>query len=342
MLLERLCNACGLAGQEDEVRDLLREELQAHVDQIWTDALGNLIMRKGNGPTRIMLDAHMDEVGFLVGEITEKGFLKLKKVGGLDDRVLPGRAVWVGPQRIPAVIGAKAFHLTGGDERNKVLPFGEMAIDLGCTSKAEAEALGIELGAPVYFATAAERWGEGILKAKAIDDRVGCYIAAEILKQPVPEGVTLLVSFSVQEEVGLRGAKVSAYNLQPHVGIALESTVAADVAAVSPGDTVTNMGEGPAITLYDAAGIPNLEVQQGLIQVAQQHGIKHQFRRVVGGGNDAGAIALQGGGAPVCAVSIPTRYFHTNAALCNLDDVQAAIDLVSAYITGLAKGEISL
>lgn len=341
MLLERLCNACGLAGQEDEVRDLLRKELQAHVDQIWTDALGNLIMRKGHGPTKVMLDAHMDEVGFLVGEITEHGFLKLKKVGGLDDRVLPGRALWVGKKRIPAVIGTKAFHLTG-DERNKVLPFGEMAIDLGCTSKAEVEALGIELGDPVYFATAAEHWGEGILKAKAIDDRVGCFIAAEILKQPVPEGITLLVSFSVQEEVGLRGAKVSAYNLQPHVGIALESTVAADVASVSPGDTVTNMGQGPAITLYDAAGIPNLEVQQGLIRVAEQHGIKHQFRRVVGGGNDAGAIALQGGGAPVCAVSIPTRYFHTNAALCNLDDVQAAIDLVSAYITGLAKGEISL
>lgn len=341
MLLERLCNACGLAGQEDEVRDLLRAELQAHVDQIWTDALGNLIMRKGNGSIKVMLDAHMDEVGFLVGEITDHGFLKLKKVGGLDDRVLPGRALWVGKKRIPAVIGTKAFHLTG-DERNKVLPFSEMAIDLGCRSKAEVEALGIELGDPVYFATAAERWGEGILKAKAIDDRVGCYIAAEILKQPVPAGITLLVSFSVQEEVGLRGAKVSAYNLQPHVGIALESTVAADVAAVSPGDTVTNMGEGPAITLYDAAGIPNLEVQQGLVQVAEQHGIKHQFRRVVGGGNDAGAIALQGGGAPVCAVSIPTRYFHTNAALCNLDDVQAAIDLVSAYITGLAKGEISL
>lgn len=341
MLLERLCNACGIAGQEDEIRALLRAELQAHVDQIWTDALGNLIMRKGSGPIRVMLDAHMDEVGFLVGEITEHGFLKLKKVGGLDDRVLPGRAVWVGPKRIPAVIGSKAFHLTG-DERNKVLPFSEMAIDLGCTSKAEVEALGIEQGDPVYFATAAEHWGEGILKAKAIDDRVGCYIAAEILKQPVPEGVTLLVSFSVQEEVGLRGAKVSAYNLQPHVGIALESTVAADVAAVGPLDTVTNMGEGPAITLYDAAGIPNLEVQQGLVQVAQQHGIKHQFRRTVGGGNDAGAIALQGGGAPVCAVSIPTRYFHTNAALCNLNDVQAAIDLIEAYITGLGKGEISL
>lgn len=342
MLLERLCNACGLAGAEDEVRDLLRAELEPHVDQIWTDALGNLIMRKGSGPTRVMLDAHMDEVGFLVGEITEQGFLKLKKVGGLDDRVLPGRALWVTQKRIPAVIGTKAFHLVDGEERGKVLPFSEMAIDLGCTSKAEVEALGIALGDPVYFATAAERWGEGILKAKAIDDRVGCFIAAEILKQEVPAGITLLVSFSVQEEVGLRGAKVAAYNLQPHVGIALESTVAADVAAVSPGDTVTNMGDGPAITLYDAAGIPNQKVQQGLVQAATQHGIKHQFRRVVGGGNDAGAIALQGGGAPVCAVSIPTRYFHTNAALCNLDDVQAAIDLVAAFLAGLSKGEISL
>lgn len=342
MLLERLCNACGLAGQEDEVRAILRAELQAHVDQIWTDALGNLIMRKGDGPTKVMLDAHMDEVGFLVGEITEQGFIKLKKVSGIDDRVIPGRAVWITSRRIHGVIGAKAFHLTGADERGKVLPFSEMVVDLGCTTKAEVEALGIELGDPVYYATAAEHWGEGILKAKAIDDRVGCYIAAEILKQPVPEGVTLLVSFTVQEEVGLRGAKVSAYNLQPHVAIALESTVAADVAAVGPLDTVTNMGQGPAITLYDAAGIPSQEVQQGLIQVAEQKGIKHQLRRVVGGGNDAGAIALQGGGTPVCAVSIPTRYFHTNAALCNLADVQAAIDLVSAYITGLAKGEILL
>jgi putative aminopeptidase FrvX len=342
MLLERLCNACGIAGREDEVRDLLRAELASHVDQIWTDALGNLIMRKGNGPLRIMLDAHMDEVGFLVGEITAQGFLKLKKVGSLDDRVLPGRVVWVTNKRIPAVIGTKAFHLTDAEERGKVLPFSEMVVDLGCTSKEEVEALGIELGDPVYFAAAAEHWGEGILKAKAIDDRVGCYIAAEILKQPVPEGVTLLVSFSVQEEIGLRGAKVAAYNLQPHVGIALESTVAADVAGVSPNETVTFMGQGPAITLYDAAGIPSLKVQQGLVQVAEQQGIKYQFRRNVGGGNDGGAIALQGGGAPVCAISIPTRYFHTNAALCNLDDVQAAIDLVAAFISSLAKGEISL
>jgi putative aminopeptidase FrvX len=340
MLLEKLTNACGLSGREDEVRDLLRQELASHVDQIWTDSIGNLLMRKGNGPLKVMLDAHMDEVGFLVSEITEEGFLKLKKVGGLDDRVLPGRALWVTNRRIPGVIGAKAFHLTSGEDRNKVIPFSEMLVDLGCKSKAEVEALGIELGDPVYFATTAERFGEKILKAKAIDDRVGCYVLAEILKRPVPEGVTIYAAFTVQEEVGLRGARIAAYNLAPDVAIPVESCAAADVPGVGPVDTSTNLGEGPAISLYDPSVIPNQKIHQALVETAELKGIRYQFRRALGGGNDGGAIHLARTGVPLNTVSVPTRYFHTSAALCNLDDVAATIDLVYAFIERLAKGEV--
>ncbi len=339
MLLERLSNACGISGREDEVRELLKEELRDHVDEMWTDAIGNLIVRKGSGPVKVMLDAHMDEVGFCVGEITDEGYVRLKKVGGLDDRVLPGRMVWLTNKRIPGVIGAKAWHLTGPEERGRVIPFSEMYVDLGCKSREEVEALGIEPGEPVYFATTFERLSDVVVKGKALDDRVGCTILATILKEHSYPGITLYGAFTCQEEVGLRGAKIAAYNLNPDVAIALEGTGSANVAGVDPFDTITNMGEGPAISLMDASGIPNLRVFEQLVKVAQEGGIRHQFRRLMGGGTDAGGIALQRSGVPVGVVSAPCRYIHTNAALCNLEDLQGAVELVHRFLVSIEKGE---
>ncbi|HYG56988.1 MAG TPA: M42 family metallopeptidase [Symbiobacteriaceae bacterium] len=339
MLLERLSNACGLPGLEHEVRDLLRQELAPYVDEMWTDALGNLMVRKGSGPLKVMLDAHMDEVGFCVGAITDEGYLKLKKMGGLDDRVLPGRQVWVTNQRIPAVLGAKAWHLCTSEERGKAISFDQIYADLGCKSRQEVEGLGIELGDSVYFATTFEHFSDKVVKGKAFDDRAGCAVLAEILKECSYPGLTLYGAFTVQEEVGLRGARVAAYNLNPDVAIALEGTGSANAAGVDPFDTITNMGEGPAISLMDNSAIPNLLVWQELVRVAQENGIRYQHRRIVGGGTDAGGIALQRSGIPVCTVSVPCRYIHTNAALLNLDDLHGAVDLVHHFLASCEKGE---
>ena len=339
MLLERLSNACGVPGREDEVRAILREALDGHVDEIWTDQMGNLIVRKGSGPVKVMLDAHMDEVGFLVGEITDEGYVILKKIGGLDDRVLPGRQVWLTDRRIPGVIGAKAWHLTSAEDRTKVIPFDEMYVDLGCRSRAEVEALGIEPGEPAYFATTFEHFSEKVVKGKAFDDRVGCYVLARLLLEFDHPGITLYGAFTCQEEVGLRGARVAAYNLNPHVAIALEGTGSANGAGVDPFDSITNMGEGPVISLMDASCIPNKGVWDELVRVARENGIRYQHRRLTAGGTDAGTIALQRSGVPACTVFVPCRYIHTNAALCNLDDVEGAVQLVHRFLESVEKGD---
>jgi endoglucanase len=339
MLLERLSNACGVSGREDEVRDLLKQELAPHVDEMWTDAIGNLIVRKGSGPVRVMLDAHMDEVGFCVGSITDEGYLKLKKIGGLDDRVLPGRQVWVTNRRLPAVLGAKAWHLTSAEERGKPVPFDQMYADMGCKNRQEVEELGIEPGDPVYFATHFERLSDKVVKGKALDDRAGCAIIAAVLQQFSHPGITLYGAFTCQEEVGLRGARIAAYNLNPDVAIALDATVCADVAGVDPVDTVTNLGQGPAVYMLDGSSVPNLRVMEELVRVAQQNGVRHQFRRIVGGGTDAGGIALQRSGIPVCPMSVPCRYFHTNAALVHLDDLNETVRLVHHFLESVEKGE---
>lgn len=339
MLLEKLSNACGIPGREDEVRDLLKAELRPYVDEMWTDAIGNLIVRKGNGPYKVMLDAHMDEVGFCVGSITSEGYVKLKKVGGLDDRVLPGRQVWLTNKRIPGVLGAKAWHLCSAEERSKTIPFEKMYVDLGCKSRAEVEALGIEPGEPVYFATHFEYFSEQVVKGKAFDDRVGCAVLGAILQQNSYPGITLYGAFTCQEEVGLRGARIAAYNLNPDLAIALEGTGSANAAGVDPFDTITNMGEGPAISLMDASGIPNLQVFDQLVRVAQEHGIRYQHRRLTAGGTDAGGIALQRSGVPACTVSVPCRYIHTNAALLHLDDYGGAVNLVHHFLQSVEKGD---
>jgi tetrahedral aminopeptidase len=339
MLLERLSNACGIPGREDEVRNLLKQELAQYVDEMWTDAMGSLMVRKGCGPVKVMLDAHMDEVGFCVGSITDDGYVKLKKVGGLDDRVLPGREVWLTNRRIPGVFGAKAWHLCSPEERTRTLPFHDMYVDLGCRNRAEVEALGIEPGEPAYFATTFERFGDKVVKGKAFDDRAGCAVVGEIIKQFSYPGLTLYGAFTCQEEVGLRGARVAAFNLNPDVALALEGTGSAATAAVDPFDTITNMGDGPVISLMDSAGIPNLRVWDELVRVAKENGIRYQHRRLVSGGTDAGGIALQRSGIPACTVSIGCRYIHTNAALLNLDDLNGAVALVHHFLQSVEKGD---
>lgn len=339
MLLERLSNACGVPGREDEVRAVLKEALAGHVDEMWTDLMGNLMVRKGRGPVKVMLDAHMDEVGFLVGEIKDEGYVLLKKIGGLDDRVLPGRQVWLTNRRIPGVIGAKAWHLTTADERGKSIPFDEMYVDLGCRNRAEVEALGIEPGEPAYFATTYEHFSEKVVKGKAFDDRVGCHVVARLLMEFDHPGVTLFGAFTVQEEVGLRGARVAAYNLNPDLAIAIDGTSSANVAGVDPMDTGANMGEGPVLYPAEPTNLGHQKIYQALVQTARAHDLPLQYKRLAAGGTNAGGIALQREGIPACSLSVPCRYIHSAASLCNLDDVEATVQLLHLFLQGVEKGD---
>lgn len=352
-LLEELSNACGVAGDEGEVREVLRRHLAPHVDEIYTDSIGNLICRKGSGPVRAMLDAHMDEVGFLVTGHDDNGLVRFRESGLVDPRVLPGRAVLIGRLKIPGVIGAPAVHLVEAEDRDRVLPARKLRVDIGARSRDEAAAVA-PLGEPVYFATRFERLSDRVVKGKAFDDRMGCAVVAAALRGPgspgrAPRGggpgypgLTLYGVFSVQEEVGLRGAQVASQHVAPQVALAVEGTSSANVPGVEPPQTATHMGEGPAVSLMDGSLVTHERVREQLVALAQEHGVPFQFRRLTTAGTDAGGIFLQGKGIPACTLSVPCRYIHGPVALADLEDADGAVKLVQLFLDSLDKGDFAL
>ncbi|BDG59152.1 M42 family metallopeptidase [Caldinitratiruptor microaerophilus] len=337
-LLRALSEAPGVSGREEAVRAVLRAYLEGHADEVATDPLGNLLVRKGRGPVRVLLDAHIDEVGFLVSGFTEDGLLRFKTVGGIDDRVVPGRAVWIGPNRVPGVIGLKAIHLTGG-ERDKAVPVRDLFIDIGARSRDEAESV-VDYGDPVVWATEFEEWGGAVVKGKALDDRAGCALLAEAVRDwSGGSRVTLLASFSAQEEIGLRGARVAAERLKPHVALALEATSCADVPGVPPEESVTRFGQGPALSWLDGTNIVPERLRAHLEALASRAGIPLQHRRLATAGTDAGAIHLTGAGVPTAVMALPARYIHSAASLVHKSDYDHALALVRLFLDSLERGE---
>ncbi len=340
-LLEKLSNACGLSGDEGALRDTLRLSLADDACEIYTDTIGNLICRKGNGPVRVMLDAHLDEVGLVVSGSDEAGLLRFRTSGSIDARVLPGREVLVGPGHVPGVIGAQAVHLLNGDERDKVIPAKDLRIDIGARTREEA-AEAAPPGTPAYFSTKFERLSERVVKGKAFDDRAGCAILADVLRGPTYEELTVLAVFSVQEEVGLRGAQAAAYALAPDVAIAIDGTSASDVPGAEPPATNTHVGQGPAISVMDSTVVMDLGLRDQLVRLAEENKIPYQFRRLTTSGTDAGGIFYQRKGVPVANVSVPCRYIHSPVSLADLGDMGGASALIRLFLEGLDKGDFQI
>jgi len=322
MLLEKLTNASGVSGFEDEIRQVIREELSPHADDLYTDTIGNLFaVKKGNETDlKVMVAAHMDEVGLFVDFVDSKGFVKFKKIGGIDDRVLLSKRVYIGADKIPGVIGAKPIHLRSGDQ--KVIKSDDMSIDVGATSKDGAKC---KIGDPVVFATKFVQSGS-ILRGKAFDDRAGCGVLIELLKRSYP--FTLCGVFTVQEEVGLRGAKVAGYAVNPDFAFALEGTTAGDMPSKRDVSPSTNMGAGPAISIMDRTTISDKRLVNLLVDTAKKENIPYQFKRTITGGTDAGAIHRARGGVPSITVSVPSRYIHSPVGMINLSDFQNTVELM--------------
>jgi tetrahedral aminopeptidase len=347
MLLEKLSRAPGVSGCEGEVRQILKEELAPYVDRLETDVMGNLLAFKEGpakeGPVkgepvpvpRVMLAAHMDEVGLVVTEIDGSGLLKFKTVGGIDDRVLLSKAVLVGPDRVSGVIGAKAIHLQKEEERGRTLTVDQLYIDIGAGSEEEAKKK-VKTGDYIAFATVPRPFGDGCFLGKALDDRVGCCIVAELLKEELPLAVH--AAFTVQEEVGLRGAAVAAYRIKPDLALVVETTAAADVAHVPEQHQSTELGKGPALTLMDGTFISHKPLLDFIIGVAEEAGLPYQFRRFTAAGTDAGRISISGDGVPTAVISTPCRYLHGPRSLVNLQDVEGVKALLRAVLKSLAKG----
>ena len=339
--LEKLSNACGVAGREDEVRSLMKTLLKPYVDEVREDKLGNVIgVKKGkkNAP-KVMLAAHMDEIGLLVKTISKDGYLQFTKIGGIDDRILLAQKVMVYTEKGPlhGIIGSKPPHIQKEEERKKVLTYDELFIDIGAENEEQAKKMGVKIGDPIGFDIKFAKVGKDIVIGKAFDDRVGCAVMIETMKSLEKTECTVYAVGTVQEEVGLRGATTAAFGIYPDVGIALDVTVAGDVPGVREVEAPIKLRKGPSIEVADMGLITHPKVLRLLIDVAEENKIPYQLEAGLPGSTDAARISLTREGVPSGVISVPTRYIHSPASLLSLEDAEYTAKLTVAVLQKISK-----
>ena len=328
-LLERLCNVIAVSGDEGAVRRIVLEEIKPYADEVKVDAIGNVLATKsgtGRKRARLMLDAHMDEVGFMIVAEEGKGIYRFENVGGIDLRHLVGKQVFVGRDRAPGVIGGKPVHLMSAEEKTKKVDLNILRIDLGLEGKAN-------IGDRAGFATKFKRVGPSIL-SKSIDDRIGVATVIELLKH-APANVDVCAAFTVQEEIGLRGAKVAAQYFNPDMAIAVDSTPAHDLPKHDDTENEsynTRLGFGPAIYIADGSTLHDPRLVRFLAETAEAEKIPYQFRQPGGGGTDSGAIQRALAGIPTVSVSVPHRYTHSPVSISRVEDWKNTLNLLHAAL----------
>jgi len=345
-LLERLCNACAVSGDEAEVRAIVCEQIHEYASEVRVDPMGNVLaLCRGQGEPRlrVMVAAHMDEVGVMLTVDEGEGLFRIEAVGGLNASQLAGKSVRVGRQHAPGVIGVRPIHLAEEEDQLKYFSIEELCLDVGPKNAAK-----VHIGDRATFTTVFSRLGPS-LRAKALDDRLGVAALIELIMN-APPNIDLLAAFTVQEEVGLRGATVAAYGLQPDLAFVLDCTPARDMPAWGQDDEAdphsvgqrgengqynTRLGEGPAIYIADGATISDPRLIRHLVETASELGIPYQIRQPGGGGTDAGAIHKQRSGIPSVSVSVPGRYIHSPAAIVRLEDWKNELALAYAALARL-------
>lgn len=344
-LIRELSLAFGPSGCEDAVRDIIIEQIKGDCDAYTVDKAGNLIaVIRGRGldynrenPRRIMLSAHMDEVGFMIRDITEEGYLKFGLVGGMDPRVLCGRHVIVGDkQKLHGVIASKAIHLQSAEERTKATPVKSMYIDIGAKDREEAKKY-VSVGDYATFDSDFVTFGKDgcMMKGKALDDRVGCALLIEIMRnlhrEPCNLPFDVCFAFTCCEEVGISGANVAAFGIKPDTAIILEATAVNDLPGAGR-NAVSKQGEGGTLTLADRGTIYDMGFIDFARQTAEQKGLKCQIKQTVTGGTDAAHIQRALTGVRVLGLSLPTRYIHSASNVARFEDFEQTRDLVVAML----------
>lgn len=331
-LLDKLTSLDGPVGFEGQVRSFIKNQIKSYVDEIFIDRMGNIIAhKKGNG-RKVVLDAHMDEVGFIIIGYNDDGTLKFEPLGGINSKIIPSKTVLIGPNKIQGVIGGKPIHLQSKEEKEKGLTYTDCCIDIGAKSKEESKKI-IELGEYVVFDTEYSEFGKGLVKGKAFDDRIGCLVLIQALRESYD--IDLYGVFSVQEEVGDRGALVAALNVKADLGIAIEGTICADMPSIPKHLRATEIGKGPAISIMDLSSVFDEDIAEDIIDVAKENNIPYQRRKAIAGGNDAGAIHSKGEGAKVATISVPCRYIHSAVSVASVEDVRNTVKLLVAYLKTL-------
>ena len=334
-LLKRLCEAPGVASREERIRSAVVEAMRPRVDSIRVDSLGNAVgLKRGRGGRKVMIAAHMDEIGFLVRHVDKNGFLYLQPVGGFDPRSLFAQRVVVHSSKGGALrgvlmpVGGKPPHLMAGEkaEPPKVEDF---FVDVGLNQESANEAL--EVGDFVTMDRTVERAGNNII-GKAMDDRAGIFVMLEALRKVRGHEVDILAVATVQEEVGLRGATTAAFGLEPDVGIALDVTLSVDVPGSKEQDAVSHLGKGVGIKIMDSSQVSDPRLVSQLRELARKENIPFQMEILPRGGTDGGAIQRSRGGVPSITLSVPTRYVHTINEMVSESDMEAAIDLLARYL----------
>lgn len=339
-ILKRLCNAHGISGFEGEVTDIMKTELEKTCEHVEVDSFGNVIGRKGNGKQKIMLAAHMDEVGLMVKHIDEHGFLKFVKIGGIDDRTLINQRVIIKTKKgdVTGIIGSKPPHLLKEEEKKNVIKHDEMFIDIGAKNKNEADKM-VEVGDPIIFEPNFAKMTEDVYYGKAIDNRIGCYIILKVMEK-IPKKIdkTIYAVGTTQEEVGLKGAKVSAYKLNPDYAFAVDTTIAGDTPHIKKTESSLCIGKGPAITITEASGrgvVTHPKLRELLMKTAKKNKIPYQVDVLEGGMTDGAMIYLTKEGIPTGVISVPCRYIHGATGVFNMRDIDNAIKLLTQTLKEL-------
>lgn len=340
-ILKQLAEAIGPSGAETEVRQIVIKLVEKYVDELITDTMGNVFAIKyGTAPQadrlRVMVDAHMDEVGLMVNGYGSDGTLKVAPIGGLDDRILLGKRVLVGEKKLPGIIGGVPVHLAPG---SSVVKLKDMRVDIGASKKESAESKA-PLGTRIAFDSEFMDLGKTV-RCKAFDDRVGCAVLVHLLQDEARYPFDLIGAFTVQEEVGLRGAKVAAQRFEPHLAFALEGTICDDLPKEDDTSPTTVLGGGPALSGLDRMAIYDRRLNDLLINTAEDLGIPWQMKQPGLGATDAGSINTAGAGVPVAAVSVPCRYIHSPNAILSKQDYKNVISLMKETLARLDESVLA-
>lgn len=339
-LMKKLSDVPGISGFEAEVTKIITEELKDYTDKIEQDRLGNIIALKKGSPDgpKIMLAAHMDEIGLIVRHIDKNGFIKFSKIGGINDQMLLNQTVYIQTEKgmIYGVIGSKPPHRMKAAERKKITTHENMFIDIGASNEKEAMEM-VNIGNPIIFNHTYAELPNSLITGKALDNRVGCLIMIETLKR-VNSKANIYGVGTVQEEVGLKGAKTSAFKINPDMALALDVTIAGDHPGIKEDEAPAKIGKGPAIILTDASGrgiITHTKIKEWLTDAAREADISIQLEVSEGGTTDATAIHLTREGIPAGVVSVPTRYIHTTVSMASMEDIENTINLLVSALDNL-------